>query len=138
MNDELCKSLEKDLGKNAFSVKLYEIMGVLHEIDSVCSSLSEWAKDEIVDTPVHLAPSRSKIAYEPLGVALILGAWNFPVIITLKACVNAIAAGNCVVAKPSESAPQSMFAMCKLFDEYMDKNFFVCLAGGLEIGKKLT
>lgn len=59
-------------------------------------------------------------------------------IITLKSTIDALAAGNCVIAKPSESAAASMHAMEKLFNEYMDKNFFVCLSGGMEIGKKLT
>ena len=85
---------------------------------------------EIIDTPISLAPGRTKIVYEPLGVALVLGAWNFPICISIMSVVAAIAAGNCVILKPSEVAPNAMFALKKLFDEYMDDKYFVCLTGG--------
>ena len=101
----------KDLNKSEFLTKLTEINGATYEIDHCISNLDKWAKDEIVDTSGHLAPARSKLVYEPLGVALILGAWNFPLIISLKSCISAICAGNCVILKPSENSPNSMAAM---------------------------
>ena len=66
-------------------------------------------KDVEVDTNLILAPARSRIRYEPLGVALIFGSWNFPYFVTIGPLTNAIAAGNLAVIKPSEMAPASSF-----------------------------
>ena len=59
-------------------------------------------KDIECDPPLIFAPASSHIRYEPLGVALIMGSWNFPYFVTLKPLVSAITAGNCAIVKPSE------------------------------------
>jgi aldehyde dehydrogenase (NAD+) len=67
--------------------------------------------DEIFDGPLLLAPSVQKIKWEPLGVVLVFGSWNYPYVVTLKPLVQAIATGNCCVVKPSEFAPASALAI---------------------------
>lgn len=124
MSKPLCDALTKDLGKSEFAGTLFEINGLLKDIDHTVDKVSTWAKDLVIDTPVSLAPGKTKIVYEPFGVALVLGAWNFPLALTLQPFIIAVAAGNCCLIKPSEGAPESMFAMKKLFDEYMDPDFF--------------
>ena len=66
-----------------------------------------WAKPEKVDTPLVVGPATSRIVYEPLGVVLVLGAWNYPLFTSITPVAAAIAAGNCVLLKPSELAPHS-------------------------------
>jgi len=62
-------------------------------------------KDVYFDPPLLFCPNSAKIKYEPLGVALIYGSWNFPYFVTLKPLTNAIASGNCAIIKPSEMSP---------------------------------
>jgi aldehyde dehydrogenase (NAD+) len=62
----------------------------------------------------------SKVEYEPLGVVLVLSAWNYPILTALPPVAAAICAGNSVILKPSELAPYSSRVLAKLFEEYMD------------------
>ena len=77
-------------------------------------------KDECLNTPLRLAPGSTKVHYEPLGVVLVFGSWNYPYVVTLKPLVQAITSGNCVVIKPSEMGPYSSNAIKKLVDTYLD------------------
>lgn len=76
-----------------------------------------------------IGPAKSKIVYEPLGVALVMGAWNFPYYTTIGPLVAAIAAGNCVVIKPSELSPNCCRKMKSLIMKYLDTNCYVCIEG---------
>ena len=64
-------------------------------------------RDVYFDPSLVFFPNSTKIRYEPLGVALIYGSWNFPYFVTLKPLANAIATGNCAIIKPSEMSPKS-------------------------------
>lgn len=69
-----------------------------------------------------------KIYRDPYGVVLILGAWNYPVQLTLMPLIGAIAGGNCVIIKPSEIAPASAKVMKSLVEKYLDtvRIFYIC------------
>ena len=67
-----------------------------------------------------LAPAYSAVKYEPLGVVLIYGSWNYPYVVTIKPLIQAIVTGNCAVLKPSEMAPFASTVMKKLCDKYVD------------------
>jgi aldehyde dehydrogenase (NAD+) len=86
-------------------------------------------KDKVVDTPMTVGPAKSRIVYEPLGCVLIIGSWNYPIFTTLLPLVNAIAAGNTCVIKPSEVGPYSSNAMKKLIFRWLDTNCFVPIEG---------
>ena len=62
----------------------------------------------------------SEVIYEPLGVSLILSAWNYPIYTALPQVGAAIAAGNCIILKPSEFAPHTSKVLKKLFEKYLD------------------
>jgi aldehyde dehydrogenase (NAD+) len=83
--------------------------------------LPNYVKDVYVDPSLLFAPCSSYIKYEPLGVALIMGSWNFPYFVTIKPLIMAIAAGNCAIVKPSELGPNSAAAMQALIEKYLDK-----------------
>ena len=64
-------------------------------------------QDDVRDTSLVLAPSKTLLRYDPLGTVLIFGSWNYPYVVTLKPLCQAITTGNCAVIKPSEMAPAS-------------------------------
>ncbi|HWC17322.1 MAG TPA: aldehyde dehydrogenase family protein, partial [Terriglobales bacterium] len=77
-----------------------------------------------------LFPARSWIIREPLGVVLIIGTWNYPVQLTLMPLVAAIAAGNCVIVKPSEVSAATSAALARLMPVYLDSNCIGVVEGG--------
>ena len=90
------------------------------------------------DPSILFAPCSSFVRYEPLGVVLVMGSWNFPYFVTLKPLAMAIAAGNCVMVKPSELAPKSAEVMQTLIEKYMDKNCFKVIQGDKDVCIELT
>lgn len=71
-------------------------------------------KEVSVNTPMTIGPGCSKIMYEPLGVVLVMGSWNFPLYTTIGPLINVIAAGNCAVIKPSEISKTTFRKIKKL------------------------
>ena len=90
------------------------------------------------DPSIIFAPCSSYVRYEPLGVALVMGSWNFPYFVTLKPLVMAIAAGNCCMIKPSELGPNSANAMKILIEKYLDQRCYKVVLGGAETSILLT
>ena len=72
-----------------------------------------------VNVPLWLQPGKAKMVAEPLGCVLIIGAWNYPFMLTMQPLISALAAGNTVVLKPSEYSP----ATSKLIDKLIKKYF---------------
>jgi len=68
----------------------------------------------------------------------VIRARNYTNYLTLPLVANAIAAGDCVVMKPSELAPYSSHVLKELFDKYLDQRFYRCVEGKVEVGKCLT
>ncbi len=89
------------------------------------------------ETPLRLAPASTKVRYEPLGVVLIFGSWNYPYLVTLKPLITAICSGNCAVIKPSEMSPNASAVTKKLINTYLDKDCFDVIEGGVEIAERI-
>ncbi|QZT35591.1 aldehyde dehydrogenase family protein [Halosquirtibacter xylanolyticus] len=117
-------ALYEDLGKSSFESYLTEINILITEIDHTLDHLSSWMKDEVVDTPAALQPARSYIRYEPLGVILIMGAWNYPLQLTLGPLIPAIAAGNGAIIKPPRTASATTRIIRDLVPQYLDSQAF--------------
>ena len=111
---EIEAALWQDLRKSPTETVISEIGLVCGEIRHTIKNLSSWMLSKPVSTPLVAFGSSSEIRYEPKGVCLILSPWNFPFNLTLAPLVSAVAAGNCVVIKPSEFAPQSAAMMKKI------------------------
>ena len=79
-----------------------------------------------------------QIDYEPFGVALVISAWNYPIYTAIPPFATAVAAGNCVILKPSELAPHTSNVIKKWFDKYLDSNFYQCIEGKIEVAKAVT
>lgn len=95
-------------------------------------------KDDHRDTELMFAPCKTLVRYEPLGVALIFGSWNYPYVVNLKPLCQAITSGNCAVIKPSEMAPACSSLIKKLVEKYLDSTCFTVIEGGPEIAAKIA
>jgi len=128
----LCEAAKKDLNKHPFEVDL----GCLSIIKSECvhclDNLEEWASPEFPSVPFINAFDKAQIRKEPLGVVLVIGAWNYPFSLTIAPAVGAIAAGNSVVLKPSELSSHSAQIMAELIPKYLDKDAVCVVNGGPE------
>lgn len=76
--------------------------------------------------------AKGYIIKEPLGVVLVIGAWNYPISLLLKPLFGAIAAGNAVVIKPSEVAVHTAINMAKLLPKYLDPELYTVISGGAD------
>lgn len=127
--EQLAGALWKDLHKSYEEAYLTELSIVKGEIKSHLKNLSNWAKPEKVPTPAKLTPSKSRIVKEPLGCALIIAPWNYPVQLLLAPLVGAISAGCTAMLKPSPYTP----ATSKVLEEMILQTFpskFVSLVQG--------
>jgi aldehyde dehydrogenase (NAD+) len=103
---------------------------VLNELSYIRKRTAKWAKDKTVPTPLAQFPSRSFRHPEPYGVVLIMAPWNYPFMLALEPVVGAIAAGNCVVIKPSAYSPATSAVMAKLIGEAFDPKYVTVVEGG--------
>lgn len=117
---EFMDALAADLGKHPQEAWTTEIAYVAADAAYCRRRLKRWAKRRRVRTPTLGQPGKSWIQPEPLGVVLIIGAWNYPLQLTLSGLAAAIAAGNCAIIKPSELAPATSAAIARLVPEYLD------------------
>jgi aldehyde dehydrogenase (NAD+) len=134
---DFTRALADDLGKSPAESWMTEIGFLLAEIRYAKKHLVRWLKPERVRTPLAALPGRSWIEREPLGLALIFGAWNYPVQLTLGPLVGAVAAGNCAVLKPSELAPASAAEMAHWVGEYLDPDCVALVEGGVDRATEL-
>lgn len=128
--EEFAAALLEDLGKSAGDAYTTEIGFVKAEARLARKRLRRWMRPRRVATPMPVLPARSKIVPEPLGVALIIGPWNYPVQLVLAPLVAAIAAGNCAVIKPSELAVHSAGALARYLPDYLDPECVTVIEGG--------
>lgn len=133
----LCDALWADLHKSANEAFLTEIALVRSEISSAARSVRRWARREKVSTPIACMPARSYIVKEPLGTALIVSPWNYPVQLLLNPLVGAIAAGCTAVLKPSPYVPNVSETIERMLSETFPKEYIAVVQGNREINRKL-
>ncbi|KAM4687231.1 aldehyde dehydrogenase family 3 member B1-like isoform 1-T2 [Rhinophrynus dorsalis] len=126
------ESLKQDLNKPAFEVETSELSMVRSEINLAINNLSSWMKDEHVSKSLATYFDSAFIRKDPYGVVLIIGTWNYPVQLTLVPMVGAIAAGNCVVLKPSEISQNTERLLADHLPRYLDKDCFAVICGAAE------
>ncbi|WP_394361229.1 aldehyde dehydrogenase family protein [Amycolatopsis sp. SB7-3] len=119
-SDVFLKALYADLRKNAAEAKRAEIALVRNEIDHTLENLDSWLSPEPAGLPYPLRPADGRVVREPLGVALIIGPWNYPLQLVLAPLVGALAAGNCAVVKPSELSPNTSAAIAEHLPNYVE------------------
>lgn len=114
-----------------------EISIVLGEIDNFLKSLARWSAPSKKRTPLKLFPSRSAVITEPLGVALIIAPWNYPVQLTLNPLVGAIAAGCTAVLKPSPYTPNVAKALERVVSSAFDEEYVAVVQGDRTVNAAL-
>lgn len=135
--DAINAALHADLHRPKFEAVVGETVSTVTEIDVIMDNLWEWMKPTKVATGLLQLPASSKILKDPKGVVLVLGAWNFPFMLTLLPVATAISAGNSVVVKPSEVSPICATVMAELVTRYMDPRAVRVVLGGVEQSTRL-
>lgn len=136
--EDILIALHKDLSKTKFEGFISELGVVYNEINYIKKNLKSWMKPKKVNTPLSLQSSRSYIYSEPLGVCLIIGPWNYPFQLIMSPLIGAIAAGNCVILKPSNEARYTSDLICKIIGDNFDEEYISVIEGsGRIIGPML-
>jgi len=128
----IMQALAKDLSKGEMESWSSEISYVTGDIGHTLKHLKAWAKPRKITTPIIAQPGKSYQQPEPLGVALIIGAWNYPYQLVLAPLAAAVAAGNCAVLKPSELSPHTSALLAELVPKYLDPDAFIVIEGAVE------
>lgn len=134
---KIYEALYKDLGKCEFESYTTEVGFVLSSISHTIKNLKKWAKKEKVKTPLYLFPAKSFVISEPYGTVLIIGPYNYPFQLLIEPLVGALAAGNCVVLKPSENVPNLSRVITEMITETFPKEYIRSVEGGVETNTSL-
>jgi len=134
---EICEAMYQDFGKPEMEVLMTEIYPALQEIRYALKKLNKWTKPFKVPATRLLLGTKNYLFYEPKGVVLIIAPWNYAFNLALMPLVAALAAGNCVMLKPSELTPHTSALIEKMISDIFPANQVVTLQGDKEITTKL-
>ncbi|MCT4586753.1 MAG: aldehyde dehydrogenase [Carboxylicivirga sp.] len=129
--DEMYEAIFKDFGKSKYECQLTEFFPLVDEINISVKNLRKWVKYRSVKTNLLNFPAKSYLVPEPLGVTLVIGAWNFPYNLSLTPLVGSMAAGNTTILKPSELPAETSKIMAKIINENFDPNYLRVVEGGI-------
>ena len=133
----LFRAFAADFGKPAVEVETLEIQPVLAEIDMAVASLEGWMRPKPVATPLLLFRARSEVRAEPKGLVLIMGPWNYPLLLLLSPLVSAVAAGNCAIIRPSEKVPHVVAAIGQIVAAVFPANEVALVGGEIAVAEAL-
>jgi aldehyde dehydrogenase (NAD+) len=125
----LYDALYTDLKKSAEESWVTEVGFLVAEINHTLKHLHRWMQPQKVATNLMNLPGKSLIYKEPLGVVLVIGPWNYPLQLLFTPLIGAMAAGNCVVLKPSEFAPATSAVMKEIIEENFSKDYILYAEG---------
>lgn len=127
----IAEAMKTDLNRTEFEAYSMDISAVKNDILETLKHIDEWAADERVDAGFVMGTlGKARIRKEPLGVAFIIGAWNFPIVLSVSPMLAAIAAGCCVMVKPSEVAAASQNLLVDMIRKYLDPLAVQVVTGG--------
>lgn len=135
--EAICSALKQDLAKPRQESELLEINVLKDDIVYMLNNIDDWVKPEIVSKNIVTIFDSPIIYHDPYGVVLVLGAWNYPLQLAMLPVSGAIAAGNCVVIKPSELSPATSNLLAKLIPKYLDKECFRVVEGDVKLTTEL-
>lgn len=136
-SDEFAAALETDLGKPAVESRLTETAFVAADAAHVAKRLRRWLAPRRAASTAQLAPSRAFVVREPLGVVCVIAPWNYPLQLLLSPVVGALAAGNTVLAKPSELAPATSAAIARWLPRYLDPTAVAVVEGDGDVATRV-
>ncbi|KAI4456348.1 aldehyde dehydrogenase [Holotrichia oblita] len=129
--EEMVEALKKDLKKPRQESYMSEIDVVQNDLRNLLFNFNEYTKPEYPNKDQTQFFDTPMIYKEPYGVVLIIGAWNYPFLVTVLPIAGAIAAGNCIIIKPSEIAPASAQYISRNIPKYLDKDCYQVYNGGV-------
>ncbi|XDA90104.1 hypothetical protein R6Z07F_019684 [Ovis aries] len=128
---DILAAIGADLSKSEFIAYSQEVISVLGEIDLMLEKLPDWAAAKPAQRNLLTMLDEAYIQPGPLGVILIIGAWNYPFVLTIQPLI-AIAAGNAVIIKPFEVSENTTKLLAKLLPQYLDQDLYAVVNGGVE------
>ncbi|MFD3449074.1 aldehyde dehydrogenase family protein [Microbacteriaceae bacterium 4G12] len=134
---ELEEALRTDMGRPGIESFIAEISFVRTELSHTRRHLARWLRPRRVPVPAVAFPATARTVLEPLGVVLVMAPWNYPLLLCLSPMLGALAAGNCVVLKPSELAPATSAALARLIPRYLDERAVAVVEGGSSVATEL-
>ncbi len=134
--EELLDGLAEDLRKPAVEA-YYEVSGVRQELKLFQRQLRHWLRPERVALPFIMRPAQARVVADPLGCVLIIGPWNYPLMLMLSPLVAALGAGNTAVLKPSEHAPRTGELLAARLQQHLDRDVVSVALGGPETAQAL-
>ena len=134
---EIAVALADDLDRSPVDAWLGDVASTTAEAAYAHKNLRKWVKTQRLRLPLAQRPGRAWVQYDPLGVVLIIGPWNYPVYLSLAPLVGAIAAGNCAVIKPSELAPAASSLLARLVPQYLDPDAVRVIEGDAQTTQNL-
>ena len=127
---DLAAALKEDLGKSRMESYMCEIGLTLSELTWMQKHLRSLMRSKRVSTPVAQFAAKSFRSPSPYGTVLIMSPWNYPVLLTLDPLIDAIAAGNTAVVKPSAYAPCTFDVMKTMIEECFPAHYVAVVDGG--------
>ena len=132
--EELLRAVSDDFGGRAHDETLtLELFPLYDQIRHARRHLAEWMRRRSVRSSWFLLPSRAFYQYQPVGVVGVIGAWNYQLLLTLGPAVDALAAGNHVMVKPSEITPQSAEVIARIVADAFPREYVACVTGGSDV-----
>ncbi|XP_053975019.1 aldehyde dehydrogenase, dimeric NADP-preferring isoform X3 [Hylaeus volcanicus] len=128
---EIVSALHSDLRRCKFESYALEIQVLEGEIKHMIMNIKQWAATEKPPKAMVNIFDKVEIRNDPYGVVLIIGPWNYPLQLTLVPMSGAIAAGNCVILKPSEVSPATSQLLSRIIPKYLDTDCFHVVPGGV-------
>ncbi len=130
--EEIYDALYKDLGKSRFEGYMCEVGLTLSEISYMLKHIHSFSREKNVHTPLAQFCSRSFKKPSPRGVVLIMSPWNYPFLLTMEPLVDAIAAGNTAILKPSAYSPNVSAVISDIIGGLFDDDYVAVVTGGRE------
>ena len=135
--DEISAALTADLGRPAFESWLADVASTKAEAAFARKHLRKWTKPKRAGLPLAQMPGKAWVQFDPIGVVLIIGPWNYPFFLCMSPLVAAVAAGDGAVIKPSELAPATSALIAKLVPQYLDRDAIRVVEGAADVTQDL-
>jgi aldehyde dehydrogenase (NAD+) len=135
--DQLYAALHNDLRKSKFESAVTELIFIYGELDFAIANLNSWMKPKRVGKTLSNAFSKNRIYYEPKGVCLLIAPWNYPFQLVMSPLISAIAAGNCVMVKPSELSAATSVVINAIISEAFNEKEVACFEGDAKTSTEL-
>ncbi|KAF7255779.1 hypothetical protein EG68_10659 [Paragonimus skrjabini miyazakii] len=135
--DSIVEACAKDLHRPKSETLGAEVWLVKREANVMLANMDSWLADEYVSRSFVSMLDTPYIQKQPLGVVIIFGSWNYPILLTLQPLIGAIAAGNTALVKPSEHAPASSEFLMKSIPKYLNSSVCNVICGDAQLSASL-